>query len=77
MPSMDVFKYMPKEYLEEVLPSSCTKRLALEMGSPDLWYRFANDVYGIDRFGVSAPEREAIKYFGFTKENIKEVYKKL
>lgn len=77
MPSMDIFKYTSKEYQEEVLPSSCTKRLALEMGSPDLWYRFANNVYGIDRFGVSAPGAQAIEYFGFTKENITEVYKKL
>ena len=77
MPSMDVFKYTSKEYQEKILPASCTKRLAIEMGSPDLWYRFANNVYGIDRFGVSAPGSVAIEYFGFTKENIKEVYKKL
>ncbi len=77
MPSMDIFKYTSKEYQESVLPKSITKRLALEMGSPDLWYRFASNVYGIDRFGVSAPGNEAIKFFGFTKENIKEVYKKI
>ena len=77
MPSMDIFKYTSKEYQESVLPKSITKRLALEMGSPDLWYRFASDVYGIDRFGVSAPGNEAIKFFGFTKEKIKEVYKKI
>ena len=47
------------------------------MGSPDSWYRYANNVYGIDSFGVSAPGGQAIEYFGFTKENIKEVYKKL
>ncbi len=77
MPSMDVFKNMPKEYQEKVLPSSCNKRLAIEMGSPDLWYRFAHNVYGIDRFGVSSPGSDAIKYFGFTKENIKQVYKNI
>ncbi len=77
MPSMDIFKYTPQAYQEAVLPSKITKRLALEMGSPDLWYRYANNVYGIDSFGVSAPGAEAIKFFGFTKENIKEVYKKI
>ncbi len=77
MPSMDVFKYTSKEYQEKILPSKVTKRLAIEMGSPDLWYRYASNVYGIDRFGVSAPGGEAIKFFGFTKENIKEVYKKI
>ncbi|KFZ27525.1 MAG: Transketolase [Candidatus Izimaplasma bacterium HR2] len=77
MPCMDVFKYTSKEYQEEVLPSKITKRIALEMGSPDLWYRFANTVVGIDRFGVSAPGGVAIKYFGFTKENIAKVYKNI
>ena len=75
MPSMDIFKYTSKEYQEMILPSSCTKRLAIEMGSPDIWYRYANNVYGIDRFGVSAPGGEAIKFFGFSKENIKKIYR--
>jgi len=74
MPSMEIFNKKPKEYQELVLPRKCTKRLAIEMGTPDLWYRYSNNVYGIDRFGVSAPGSEAIKYFGFTKENIKKVY---
>lgn len=77
MPSMDIFKYTSKEYQESILPSSVTKRLAIEMGSPDLWYRFANNVYGIDRFGVSAPGGIAIEYFGFTKENIAKVFKNI
>lgn len=77
MPSMDIFKYTSKEYQEEVLPSSVTKRVAIEMGSPDLWYRFSNTVVGIDRFGVSAPGEVAIEYFGFTKENIAKVYKNI
>lgn len=77
MPSMDVFKYTSKEYQEEILPSNITKRVALEMGSPDLWYRFANTVVGIDRFGVSAPASIAIEYFGFTKENISKVFKNI
>ena len=77
MPSMDIFKYTSKEYQEEILPSRITKRVALEMGSPDLWYRYANTVVGIDRFGVSAPGNIAIEYFGFTKENISNIYKKI
>ncbi len=77
MPSMDIFKYTSKEYQEEVLPSSCTKRIAIEMGSPDLWYRYANTVLGIDSFGVSAPANDAIKFFGFTKENISKLYKQI
>jgi len=75
MPSMDIFKYTSKEYQEEILPKSITKRVAIEMGSPDLWYRYADTVLGIDRFGVSAPGDVAIEYFGFTKENVSKIYK--
>jgi transketolase len=77
MPSMDIFKYTSKEYQEEILPKSITKRVAIEMGSPDLWYRYADTVLGIDRFGVSAPGNIAIEYFGFTKENVSKIYKEI
>lgn len=77
VPSYDVFKNQPKEYIESVLPSSCQKRLAIEMGAPDLWYRYANTVKGIETFGVSAPAADAIKFFGFDVETIKNLYKSL
>lgn len=77
MPSMDIFKYTSKEYQEKILPSNITNRVAIEMGSPDLWYRYADTVVGIDRFGVSAPGATAIEYFGFTKENISKIYKNI
>lgn len=75
MPCMDIFKQMPQAYQDEILPPTCSKRLALEMGAPDMWYRFANNVFGIERFGLSAPGDEVIEYFGFTTENIEKVYK--
>lgn len=77
MPSMDVFKQQSDEYKESVLPKTCQKRLAIEMGASDLWYQFASNVKGIDRFGVSAPATDAIAYFGFTKENIVKEYKNI
>jgi transketolase len=77
MPSYDIFKDMPKEVQENVLPSKVTKRLAIELGATDMWYRFANNVFGIDRFGESGPGDEVIAHFGFTVENIVNVYKKI
>ena len=38
------------------------------MGSSLSWYKYANNVYGLDQFGVSAPYEDALDYFGFTKE---------
>ncbi len=77
MPCVESFKAQSKEYKESVLPANVTKRLALEMGAPDLWYQFASTVKGIERFGVSAPGGEAIKFFGFDTETITNLYKSL
>jgi len=77
MPSVDVFKKQSQEYKELILPATCQKRLALEMGAPDLWYQFANNVKGIETFGVSAPASDAIKFFGFDVETVTNLYKSL
>lgn len=77
MPSMDVFKQQSKQYQDQILPPSCTKRLAIEMGATDLWYQFAQTVKGIDRFGVSAPGEDAIAYFGFDVDTITALYKSI
>ena len=77
MPCVELFKAQSKEYKESILPSSVTKRLALEMGTPDLWYQFAQNVKGIENYGVSAPGGEAIKFFGFDVETITKLYKSL
>jgi len=58
VPCMERFDRQTAEYREEVLPSSCTKRVAIEAGVSALWYRYVGlegSVVGIDRFGMSAP----------------------
>ena len=77
MPSMDLFKQQSQKYKESILPKAITKRLAIEMGAPDLWYQFSSHVKGIDTFGVSAKGSDAIKHFGFTVDNITNLYKKI
>ncbi|PAT02084.1 transketolase [Candidatus Izimaplasma bacterium ZiA1] len=77
VPSFDVFNKQSDKYKESILPSSVTKRLAIEMGAPDLWYRYSNNVYGIKTFGVSAPGGQAIEHFGFTVENMVKEFKKI
>ena len=77
MPSVELFKAQSKSYRDKVLPPSCQKRLALEMGTPDLWYQFAQHVHGIERFGVSAPGYQAVRYFGFDVPTIKKRYRSL
>jgi len=73
MPSTEVFEAQDTPYKDSVLPNSCKKRLAIEAGASDFWYKYVGRegrVLGIDRFGESAPGNELFEFFGFTKENI-------
>lgn len=74
MPSMELFLSQPHEIQERILPSTCKKRLAIEMGATLTWYRFANHVYGIDTFGRSGKGEEVIESFGFTVDEIIKYY---
>ena len=69
MPSEFLFEEQSEEYKNSVLPCRC-KTTAIEMGSSHGWYKYAKNVIGIDRFGLSAPAGVLAKYFGFTKEDI-------
>jgi len=70
MPCMEVFERQSDEYKEEVLPSSCTKRIAMEAGVTGLWYKYASKVVGVDKFGFSAPGDIVMTEYGMTPENL-------
>jgi transketolase len=71
MPCIELFERQSDEYKEEILPSSCTKRIAMEAGVSGLWYKYASKVVGVDRFGFSAPGDIVMKELGMTPENLK------
>ena len=73
MPSTNVFDAQDVTYKESVLPASVTKRLAVEAGVTDGWWKYVGSngrVMGLDRFGESAPAGLLFKEFGFTVENV-------
>ncbi|USD27911.1 transketolase [Pseudoalteromonas sp. SCSIO 43201] len=75
MPSTDIFDAQSAEYKESVLPSSVTRRVAIEAGIEDFWYKYVGlngAIVGMTTFGESAPAGELFKLFGFTVENIVE-----
>merc|ERR1712084_119293 len=72
MPCIELYERQSDEYKEEVLPSSCTKRIAMEAGVTGLWYKYASKVVGVDRFGFSAPGDIVMTELGMTPENLKE-----
>merc|ERR1712154_561186 len=72
MPCIEAFERQSDEYKESVIPSSCTKRIAIEAGVSGLWYKYASKVVGVDRFGFSAPGDTVMEELGMTAENLVE-----
>ena len=69
MPCVERFERQSGEYKESVLPKSCTKRVAIEAGVTDIWWKYVGTegkVLGIDRFGISAPGDVVMKELGMT-----------
>ncbi|HDZ9266658.1 TPA: transketolase [Vibrio cholerae] len=80
MPSTDAFDKQDAAYREEVLPAAVTKRIAIEAGIADFWYKyvgFGGRIIGMTSFGESAPAGELFKLFGFTTENVVKQAKEL
>ncbi len=75
MPSNFLFDKQTLKYQREILPKSA-KILAVEMASSQSWYKYTSHVYGIDKFGISAPLEKALELYGFTKENIADYFLK-
>ncbi|WP_185839748.1 transketolase [Vibrio cholerae] len=80
MPSTDAFDKQDAAYREAVLPAVVTKRIAIEAGIADFWYKyvgFGGRIIGMTSFGESAPAGELFKLFGFTTENVVKQAKEL
>jgi transketolase len=80
MPATDAFDKQDEAYRESVLPSAVTKRVAIEAGIADFWYKyvgFGGKIIGMTTFGESAPADELFKMFGFTTENAVKTAKEL
>ena len=80
MPATDAFDKQNAAYRESVLPSAVTKRVAIEAGIADFWYKyvgFGGKIIGMTTFGESAPAEELFKMFGFTTENAVKTAKEL
>jgi transketolase len=80
MPCTDLFDAQSDEYKERVLPSGVSRRVAIEAGVSDGWWRYVGQrgrVVGLDRFGASAPAGELFEYFGFSVGNVLSIAREL
>ncbi len=69
LPSLELFLEQPPEYRRRLLPGDGTPVVAVEASRGESLRRLVGDrglVYGIDRFGASAPLEALVEHFGFT-----------
>ena len=76
MPSMFLFDKQSNEYKEEILPKKHLK-MAVELGASMPWYKYADEVYGLDEFGASMPIKYIHETYGFTADKIAARVKEL
>jgi len=69
VPCLDLFNEQDRAYKSRVI-SADTRVLAVEAATATEYYRYADDVLGMEGFGASAPAGKLFKKYGFTVEGI-------
>lgn len=80
LPCFERFERQSAEYIESVIPSSCTARVAVEAGVSSTWGKYVGlqgKTVCIDRFGMSAPGGTVMEELGMTADNVASVAKEL
>jgi transketolase len=73
MPCVELFLEQPEAYRRALVPADGTPVVAVEAGRAESLRRFVGArgfVYGIDRFGASAPLADLARFFGFTPDQL-------
>jgi transketolase len=73
MPCFERFERQSENYRNEVLPDECRRRMAIEAGVPDTWYKYVGldgKIIGLHRFGMSAPGDQVMKEFGIDAQHV-------
>ena len=69
VPCYDLFIEQDKAYINSIIKQD-TKKVAIEAARGLEWYRFADEVIGMDTFGASAPADKLFAKFGFSVDGI-------
>jgi transketolase len=73
MPCVSLFAAQDAAWRDAVLPPGVTRRVAVEAGVTDGWWRWVGSqgrVVGIDRFGASAPAKDLFRHYGITADAV-------
>jgi len=65
VPEFKGIEKMSEEEQKSLFRVPYEKRFAIEMGSPDLWYRYAKHVKGVSSFGSSGKAKDVLSAYGF------------
>ena len=74
VPCFEILCKQEKSYLDRILRG---KVLAVEAASGLEWYKFADEVLGMQTFGESGKAGDLFKHFGFSDTNIAKIAKSL
>ncbi|MCB4752366.1 MAG: transketolase [Sulfurovum sp.] len=69
IPCLDLFNEQDSNYKTTVIDPK-TKVMAVEAATATEYYRYADDVLGMESFGASAPAGKLFEKFGFSVQNI-------
>jgi transketolase len=73
MPSTTTFDQQDDAYRQSVLPERVTRRVAVEAGARDTWWKYVGlqgRIIGMETFGHSAPAKALFEFFGITAANV-------
>jgi len=76
VPCFDLLVEQSKEYINTIIKPN-TLKIAIEMSSSMEWYKFADEVIGMNSFGASAPASDLFEKFGFTQKQLKAKIEKI
>jgi transketolase len=80
MPCFERFERQDAAYKESVLPNAVRKRVSIEAGVSDPWFRYVGldgKTVSIDRFGMSAPGAKVLEFLGMTPAKVVEAARSL
>jgi transketolase len=73
VPCFERFDAQSDDYKECILPKACRRRVAIEAGVPDPWFRYVGldgKIVGLTRFGLSAPGAQVMEKLGITAQAV-------
>ncbi len=80
MPCFERFERQDAAYKESILPDSIRRRVSIEAGVSDPWFRYVGldgRTVAIDRFGMSAPGGKVMQELGMTPAKVVEAARSL